>query len=104
MAGVVICPHHVVEDLLAVQGHHRLQAVARHHVDGLAAGDRHPDLDRQVLGPGDAGDLFQLVAAVVDRRRALEILALVVERLLVEAFEQQLELLLEIVAVGRGIE
>jgi hypothetical protein len=57
-----------------------------------------------VLGPGDAGDLFQLVAAVVDRRRALEILALVVERLLVEAFEQQLELLLEIVAVGRGIE
>jgi hypothetical protein len=57
-----------------------------------------------VLGPGDAGDLFQLVAAIIDRRRALEILALVVERLLVEAFEQQLELLLEIVAVGRGIE
>src|SRR5262249_61211543 len=48
VAGVLIGADDVVEDLLAVQRHHRLEAVARHHVDGLAAGDRHPDLCPQV--------------------------------------------------------
>src|SRR6266851_5331898 len=100
----VIGAHHLVEDLLAVQGHHRLEAVTRHHLDRLAAGDRHPDLDRQMLRPRNHRDVLHRVAAIGYRRRALEILALVMEALLVEAFEEQLELLLEIGAIGFGIE
>src|SRR5215472_2904861 len=104
VAGVVVGAHDVVQDLLAVQGHHRLEAVARHHVDGLAAGDRHPNLDRQMLWPRDHRDLLELIAAVRHWRRALEVLALVMERLLVEAFEEQLQPLLEIFAIGLRIE
>ena len=103
-AGGLIGAHDVVQDLRAIERHHRLEVVLRHHVDRLAARDRHPDLDRQVLGPRDDGDLLELIAAIVDRRRALEILALVVERFLVEAFEQELKLFLEILAVGVGVE
>src|SRR5947208_1176845 len=58
-AGGLVGAHGVVEDLLAVQVDHGLEAVARHHIDGLAAGDRHPDIDRQVLGPGHHGDFLQ---------------------------------------------
>src|SRR5712692_26585 len=35
--GRVVGAHHVVEDFLAVEGHHRLQTVLRHQLDGLAA-------------------------------------------------------------------
>ena len=75
-----------------------------YHVDGPAAGDRHPDIDRQVLGPWHHGDVLQPVASVVDRWRTLEVLALEVEGLFVEALQQELKLLLEVFAVGLGIE
>jgi hypothetical protein len=103
-AGGVIGAHGVVQDLLTVERHHRLEAVARHHVDGLAARDRHPDVDRQMLGAGNDGDLLEPVAAIVDRRRTLEMLALEMKGILVEALEQKLELLLEQRAVGLGVE
>src|SRR5579884_3333062 len=67
VAGVVEGAHHVVEDFLAVQRDHRLEALARHQVDRAAAGDRHPKLDRQVLRPRHAGDLFELIAAIGTR-------------------------------------
>ena len=76
----------------------------RHQIDGLAAGDRHPDLDRQVPGPRHHRDLFELIAAIRHRGRALEILALVMKRLLVEALQQELESLLEERPVGVGVE
>ena len=44
------------------------------------------------------------IAAIVDRRRALVVLALEVEGVLVEALEQELELLLEQFAIGLGVE
>src|SRR5262249_30901047 len=91
LARRVIGAHDVIQNLLAVERHHRLEAIARHQVDGLAAGDRHPDVDRQVLGPGNHGDLLEAVAAVVDRRWTLVVLALVMEGVLVEALEQELE-------------
>jgi len=69
-----------------------------------AAGDRHEDLDRQVLRPRHATDLLQLVAAIRHGRRSVEILALVMERLLVEAFEQEIEPFLEDRAVGVAVE
>ncbi len=100
----MIGAHDVVEDLLAVERHHRLEAVLRHHLDGLAAGDRHPDVDRQVLRPRHQGDVLDGVAAILDRRRRLVVLALVVERLLVEAGQQELQLLLEQLAVLLGVE
>src|SRR5262245_22069526 len=104
LAGGVIGAHDVVEDLFAVEGYHRLEAVARHHVDGLAACDRHPDVDRQMQRPRDHGDVLKAIAAMVDRRRALIVLALVADGTLVEAFEQQLELLLEQLAIGVGVK
>src|SRR6516162_5414518 len=103
-AGGVIGAHDVVEDLLAVQGNHRLEALFRHQADGLTTGDRHPDLDRQVLGPRHHGDFFELVSAIGNRRRALEILAFEVKRLLVEAFQQKIEPLLKNRAVGFGVK
>src|SRR5881398_1822024 len=79
-AGVAVRPHHVVEDLLAVEGHHSLEVLAGHVVDGLAARDRHPDLHGQVLRPRHTRDLAELVATVLHRRRAVVALAVVAER------------------------
>src|SRR5712691_10205889 len=104
LAGGVIGAHDVVQDLCTVERHHRLETMARHHVDRLAARDRHPDVDRQVLGPGYHRDLLDPVAAVVDRRRTLVALAFVAKGALVEALEQQLELLLEQLAIGLGVD
>src|SRR5665213_3983253 len=81
----------IVEDLFAVQRHHRLEPPLGHQIAGAAAGDRHENLDRQVLRPRHPGDLFEVIAAIGYRRRRVEILALVAERLLVEAFEQEVE-------------
>src|SRR2546425_11289613 len=69
-ARVAIGPDHVVEDLLAVEGDHGLEVLAGHVVDGLAAGDGHPDLDRQVLGPRHAGDVAHGVTAIRNGRWA----------------------------------
>src|SRR3989442_6215454 len=66
-AGVAVRPHHVVEDLLAVEGHHGLEVLAGHVVDGLAARDRHPDLHRQVLLPLHILRLTKLVTVVLHR-------------------------------------
>src|SRR6266850_86760 len=103
-ARVAIRLDDVVEDLLAVQGDHGLEILRRHVVDRLAAGDRHPDLDGQVLGARHARDLAELVAAVLDGRRHVVSLAVVAERLLVEALQHQVHLLLEQLAVGRLID
>src|SRR5258707_11724724 len=73
----LIGAHAVAQDLLAVDRHHRLEAVLRHHVDRLAARDRHPDLDRPMPGSRHHRDLAQGVAAIVDRRRAFVVFALV---------------------------
>src|SRR5262245_60789629 len=94
-ACVVIGAHDVVQNLLPVERDHRLESVARHELDGLATGDRHPNLDRQMLGPGYHGDVLEAVAAILDRRRTLVVLALVMEGIFVEALEKELELLLE---------
>src|SRR5712672_561687 len=90
MTRVMKCAHDVVENFLAVQCHHRLEAVLRHHVDRAAAGDRHPYLDRQMLRPRHAGDVLEIVAAIRHPWRAFVILALVMELLLVEALQQEL--------------
>src|SRR5262249_35844709 len=49
----------VIEDFLAIQRHHRFEAVLRHHVDGSAARYRHPDLDRQMLRPRHHRDFLE---------------------------------------------
>src|SRR6516164_4899424 len=103
-AGGVIGADHVVEDLLAIQRDHRLKALLRHQIDGLAAGNRHPDLNRQVLGARHHGDFFEVVAAIGDRRRAFEVLALVTKRLLVKALQQEVETFFENRAVGVRVE
>ena len=103
-AGVAIGLHDVVEDLLAVERHHRLEVLARHVVDRFAAGDRHPDLDRHVLGTRDARDVAELIAPILDGRRTLVALAVVAERLLVEALQQEVDLLLEELAVRRLVD
>ena len=90
MTRVMKCAHDVVENFLAVQCHHRLEAVLRHHVDRAAAGDRHPYLDRQMLRARHAGDVLEIVAAIRHPWRAFVILALVMELLLVEALQQEL--------------
>src|SRR5260221_359731 len=70
----------------------------------ICAGGRHPDFERQVLRPRHHRDLREVVAAIGDRRRGFVKLALVVEGFLVEAFEDQLKLLFEQLAVGGGVE
>src|SRR5206468_12680623 len=91
-ARVAIRLHDVVEDLLAVERHHGLEVLAGHVVDRLAAGDRHPDLDREMLGPRHARDVTELIAPVLDGRRALVALAVMTKALLVEAFEHEVDL------------
>src|SRR3989442_1403882 len=73
-------------------------------LDGLAPRDRHPDLHGQVLRPRHTCDLAELVAAVLHRRRAVVALAVVAERLLVEALEQEVDLLLEQLPVRRLVD
>ena len=104
MTRVMKRAHDVVENFLAVQCHHRLEAVLRHHVDRAAAGDRHPHLDRQMLRARHAGDVLEIVAAIRHPWRAFVILALVMELLLVEALQQELQLLLEQLAIGVGVK
>src|SRR5712691_5618749 len=103
-ARVAVGPDDLVEELLAVERHHRLEAVLAHEVDGLAARDRHPDLDRPVERARHAGDLAEAIAAVVDVGRDRVVLAPVIKGLLVEALEEDLELLLEQLAIGGGVE
>src|SRR6267378_3321977 len=47
-ARVAVRLHDVIEDLLPVERHHRLEVLRGHVVDRLAARDRHPDLDGQM--------------------------------------------------------
>jgi len=96
--------HDIVQDLFPVQRHHRLEAMARHHLDRPPARDGHENLDREMLRPRHDGDLAQAVAAILDRRRAFEEFTLEMKRFLVEAFEQELEPLLEPGAVPFGID
>ena len=100
----VIGAQHVVEDPLAVQRHHRLHAVLRHHVDGLAAGDRHVDLDRQVLRPRHHRDVLELCSRDIPPAAGIRRTCPCAELRLVEAFEQELQLLLEHLAVLLGVE
>src|SRR5262249_10227297 len=58
----------------------------------------------QMLGPRHHGDVLEPVTSVIDRRRTLVVFALVVEGILVEAFEQDLQLLLEQLAVRFRVE
>jgi hypothetical protein len=73
---------HLVEQRLPVERHHRLQVVPAQEVDGLAARDGHPDLDRTVDRARHAGDLAQAVAPIVHLGRERVVLAPVAEGLL----------------------
>ena len=57
-----------------------------------------------MLRPRHHGDVLELIAAILHLGRAGEILALERDTLLVEAGEQELELLLEVLAVLVGVE
>src|SRR5262245_1511206 len=95
-----------LDELLGGGGNDALDAVLHHEVEpaGAAAHDRLPDLDRQMARPGHHRDLLHRVAPVRHRRRDRVVLALVRERLLVERLEDDLELLLEKLAVRLGVE
>src|SRR6266481_9912261 len=103
-ACVVIGTHDVVQNLLSVERDHRLEPVARHELDRLAAGDRHPDVDRQMLGPGYHGNVLEAVAAIFDRWWTFVVFALVMEGIFVETLEKEFELLLEQFAIGLRVE
>ena len=57
-----------------------------------------------MLRPRHARDVAELIAAVLDGRRALVALAVVAERLLVEALEHEVDLLLEQLPVRRLVD
>src|SRR5712672_2794484 len=69
-----------------------------------AALDRLPAFDRQALRRRHQGDLLQRIAAIRHLRRDREVLALVRERLPLEGLEQDLDALLEHLAVGVLVE
>jgi hypothetical protein len=79
---------------------------ARHEIERplAAALDRLPAFDRQPQRPGHQGQFLQRVAAIRHLRRQGVVLSLVRERLVVECFEQNLDLLLEQFAVGRLVQ
>ena len=81
---------------------HSLDAVLGHEVQAAlgAADHRLPHLDRQIEGARHQGDVLQLIAAVRHFGRQGVVLAAVGERLLVERLHDDLELLLEQLAVG----
>ena len=67
---------------------------------GAAADYGLPAFDGEVDGPGDKGDLFQVVSPIGDVNRDVVVLAVVRERLLVEGLEDDIDLLFEEVSVG----
>src|SRR5438132_6162977 len=77
-------------------------AVLRHEIEGAvrAALDRLPAFDRQALRRRHQGDLLQRVAAIRHLRRDRVKLALVRERLALEGLEDDVDTLLEHLAVG----
>ena len=81
--------------------HHALDAVLGHELERArrAALDRLPALDRQVERPRDEGQLLERIAAVGHLGRQGVVLALVREALLVERLEDDVDLLLEQLAV-----
>src|SRR5206468_2243438 len=93
--GVAVAMEDLLDDALAVERDHALDAARGDVLERLAARDRLPDLDRTVDRPRHAGHLGELVAAVRHRGRDLVVLAVVAPRLLVEALPEHLHLLLE---------
>ena len=81
---------------------HAADAVFRHELEGAlgAALDRLPAFDRQPLRRRHQGDLLERVAAIRHLGRDRVVLALVRERLALERLEQDLDALLEHLAVG----
>jgi len=79
-----------------------LDAVPHHEIEPARVGayDRLPALDRVMDRARHQGQLFELVAAVGDARRQGVVLALMRERFLVEGLEDDLDLLLEQLAIG----
>ena len=79
-----------------------LDSVFHHEVDAARtdAEDRLPALDRQGPRARDQGELFQLLFAVDDPRRDVEVPAPVREALLVPGLEDDVDLFLEALAVG----
>jgi hypothetical protein len=77
-------------------------AVFRHELEGAfgAALDRLPAFDRQPLRRRHQGDLLEGVAAIRPLRRDRVVLALVREGLALEGLKQDLDTLLEHLAVG----
>src|SRR5207302_5034115 len=46
LTGSVVSANDIVQDFLAVKRDHGFETVLRHELNGFAAGDRHPNLDR----------------------------------------------------------
>src|SRR5262245_33248629 len=102
--GVAVGVKDLVHEPLAVERDHALDAAGGDVVERLAAGDGLPDLHRPVDRARHARELAQVVAAVRHRRRQVVVLAVVAPRLLVEALEEHLHLLLEQLLVGGVVE
>src|SRR5215813_3931841 len=94
----------VVENFLAVQSNHRLQAVFSHHIDSPTARYRHPDLDWQMFRSWYHRNFLKLIPAIRDRWRAFVKFTLVIEGFIVKAFNKNLKLFLEQLTIGLGIQ
>src|SRR5215468_977959 len=100
----LVSAHDLVEDLLAVQRDHALDAARGDIGQRLARGNGLPDLHGQREGPRYDSDLLERVAAIFHGGRDRVVLAPVRPRLLVEALEEDLHLLLEQLLVGLVVE
>src|SRR3954453_22033300 len=85
---------------------HAADAVFGHEIKSAlrAALDRLPAFDRQAFRPRHQGDLLQRIAAIGHLGRDRVVLALVRERLALERLEDDLDALLEDLAVGLLVE
>ena len=98
--GLLVGAEELLDDSLAAEGGHSLDALFGDEIDGAAAGDGLPDVDRAVERAGDQRYVAELVTAVGDIGRDLVVLAVVAEGLLVEGLHDDVDLLLEQLAVG----
>ena len=86
-------------------GYHPLDVVLEHEFDAARVGaeDGLPALDGSVRRAWDQGDFFDRAAAVRHAGRKVVVGALMGEGLLVPGLENELDLLLEERAIGRGV-
>src|SRR5262249_5432156 len=95
-----------VDELLGGGRDDALDPVLHHELESsrAAADDGLPDLDRQVHRPRPERELLALVPAIRDRRWDRVVLAAVREGRPAERLEDDLDLLLEQIAIGLAVE